>query len=151
MAQLDPPHREIVVGVDGSPTSVAALRWAIEQAKRSGADVIAVHVWEYPYYGDITGSSGTPSPQVFIEGAHAVLDEAIAAVDVPEGMRVQPEVIEGSASRLLLDRAAGAELLVVGARGRGGFLHLLLGSVATQCVNHATIPVVVVPSVERAD
>jgi len=150
MAPNEHTHKKVVVGVDGSPSSIAALRWAVEQAEKTGADVVAVHAWEYPYYGDISGSSATPSPEVFIDGARALLDEALQKVDVPPSLRVEPVVAEGSASRVLLDGANGAELLVVGARGRGGFLHLLLGSVASQCVNHATVPVVVVPSVDRA-
>src|SRR5690606_13704135 len=98
----------------------------------------AVHSWEYPFYGDITGAATGPPHQLVADGARALLTESLEKVEVPEGVNVVPEVIEGTAARVLLDRSRDAELLVVGARGRGGFLHLLLGSVATQCINHAT-------------
>lgn len=140
---------ELVVGVDGSATSIAALRWAMGHASRTGLTVVAVHSWEYPFYGDITGASTGPPHQLVADGARALLTESLQKVEVPDGVDVVPEVIEGPAARVLLDRSRDAELLVVGARGRGGFLHLLLGSVASQCINHATVPVVVVPNAER--
>ncbi|HEX7095468.1 MAG TPA: universal stress protein [Acidimicrobiales bacterium] len=140
---------EIVVGVDGSDASVAALRWAAEEAERSGASVVVVHAWEYPYVGELTGTSALPDARVFEESARAVLDDTIQRAKLPGDLPVFAEIYEGSPSRCLLDRSADALMLVVGARGHGGFLHLLLGSVATQCVNHATVPVVVVPSPGR--
>jgi nucleotide-binding universal stress UspA family protein len=143
-------NNEIVVGVDGSDTSIAALRWAADQAKRSGATVVAVHAWEYPFVGDMTGSAVMPDREILVEGARAVLAAAIDKAGLPADVAVVPEAIEGPPSRTLIDRSSGAELLVVGARGHGGFLSLLLGSVATQAVNHATVPVVVVPNAERA-
>jgi nucleotide-binding universal stress UspA family protein len=137
---------EVVVGVDGSESSVAALRWAGGYASRTGARVRAVHVWEYPVIGDFTGMVVLPEKDTLVEGARAVLDNALERAQLPKDVAVESVTLEGPPARTLLDAAADASLLVVGARGRGGFLGLLLGSVATQTVQHARMPVVVVPS-----
>jgi nucleotide-binding universal stress UspA family protein len=142
---------EVIVGIDGSPTSIDALRWALDHARRSGEKVVAVHTWEPPFVGDLTGATVMPDPRILREGAQAVLDRAIAAAEPPAGVDVRGEVIEGAAAMRLIERAADADLLVVGARGHGGFIGLLVGSVATQCVNHSHVPVVVVPHHEAAD
>jgi nucleotide-binding universal stress UspA family protein len=136
---------EIVVGVDGSAGSAAALQWAVDQASRTGGRVVAVQTWEYPFVGDLTGSVAMPDPSYMQEGAQASVQRVVEKVVVPDGVRLDIELVEGLASRALIDRAAGAAMLVVGSRGHGGFMGLLVGSVATQCVNHATVPVVVVP------
>jgi nucleotide-binding universal stress UspA family protein len=140
---------EIIVGVDGSEGSVAALQWAVDHAGPAGARVVAVTVWEFPYTGDFTGSVALPSRLPMEEGAVATAQHVIDKVTVPAGVTVDVEVFEGSTASRLIDRAADASMLVVGARGHGGFVSLLLGSVATQCVNHASVPVVVVPSADR--
>jgi nucleotide-binding universal stress UspA family protein len=140
---------EIVVGVDGSDTAVSALRWALDHARHAGATVVAVHAWEYPFTGDMTGTAAMPDRDLLVGGAEATLARTIERAGPAPDVQVVPETIEGSASMRLIERSADADLLVVGARGHGGFLSLLLGSVATQCVNHATVPVVVVPNVER--
>ena len=75
------------------------------------------------------------------------LDRVVdSIVGTDPGVKVERRVLEGGAAGVLVDIAAGADLLVVGSRGRGGFAGLLLGSVAQQCVHHATCPVVVVRS-----
>ena len=140
---------EIIVGVDGSDGSVAALQWAVDHAAAAGARVVAVSVWEFPYTGDFTGSVTLPSRLPMEEGAIATAQHVVEKVTVPSGVTVDVEVLEGSTSSQLMHRAADAAMLVVGARGHGGFVSLLLGSVATQCVNHATVPVVVVPNADR--
>ena len=134
-------HR-IVVGVDGSDSSKEALRWAIRQAALTGASVDAVTAWRYPSgYGWAPLSDGA----VDFEGdAKRTLIEALAEVsgldpDVP----VRPLVTEGHAVDVLLRAASGADLLVVGSRGHGGFTAALLGSVSMQCVLHAHCPVLV--------
>lgn len=137
----------IVVGVDGSAGSKAALRWAFDAAARRGAAVRAVSVWQYPYLAlapSPLGGAVAPASEMQAAAEEAlgtVLDEVTA----PAGVTVQRVVREGSASHVLIDEAADASLIVIGARGHGGFTGLLLGSVATQCVNHARIPTVVVP------
>ena len=123
----------IIVGIDGSPGSRAALAWAFAEAGQRKARIVALSVWQFPYLA--LGPSPLGGPVVPID------------VGIPEGIEVTPVAKEGSASNTLLDLATseGATLLVIGARGHGGFAGLLLGSVATQCVNHATVPTVVVP------
>jgi nucleotide-binding universal stress UspA family protein len=135
-------HR-IVVGVDGSDPSKAALAWAIRQGKLTGATVEPVIAWEIPV------NNGYPVPVLgnvdFDEVAREVVTLAIADVAGPDGQaKMRPKVIEGNAARVLLDASAGADLLVVGNRGHGGFVEALLGSVGQHCVHHATCPVVVV-------
>jgi nucleotide-binding universal stress UspA family protein len=133
-------HR-IVVGVDGSESSKAALRWAIRQAKLTGASVDAVTAWRYP-----TGYGWTPvAAEIDFEGeAKKALSVALGEVsglepDVP----VRPLIAEGHAAEVLLRTARGADLLVVGSRGHGGFASAVVGSVSLYCVLHACCPVLV--------
>lgn len=143
----------IVVGVDGSQNSIAALRWAAEQAARTGSDVRAVAVWDFPYGALSAGPLGaaSPPPQVDLQDAtEEMLDESLRAAALPDDVTVNRVVRQGAPATVLLDEAKkGADLIVVGARGRGGFVGLLIGSVATQVVNHATIPTVVVRAPEE--
>ena len=135
-------HR-IVVGVDRSPSSEAALRWAVRHAERTGAKVEAVTVWWYPPgYGLAPVSDDEVAD---LEGeAGKTLAEALAEVSgLAPDVVVYPRVVEGQAAEVLLQAARGADLLVVGSRGRGGFA-AALGSVSRYCVRHAPCPVVVV-------
>lgn len=139
----------IVVGVDGSAGSRAALAFAVAEAGRRGGAVLrAVSVWQYPYIALAPaplGGAVAPAPEM-----QAAAEEALATVlaeaALPAGLEVEHVVREGSAAHVLLEEAESATLLVVGARGHGGFTGLLLGSVATQCVNHAKIPTAVIPA-----
>ena len=135
-------ERRIVVGVDGSVPSKAALAWAVKQARLTGATVEAVIAWELP----ATYGFPVPVPAMDYGGLAAeVLAGAIAEASSPgEPVKIRSTVAEGSAARVLLDASAGAELLVVGSRGHGGFTEALLGSVGQHCVHHATCPVVVI-------
>ena len=137
----------IVVGVDGSGGSRAALEWAFAEATRRGASVKAVSVWQYPYIALAPAPlGGAVAPAVEMQHAsEEALDTVLADVGIPDGVTVERIVKEGSAAHVLLAEAEGATLLVVGARGHGGFTGLLLGSVATQCVNHAVVPTAVIP------
>lgn len=142
----------IVVGVDGSPNAMAALRWAIDEAEHRDATVEAVSVWQYPYSGDWGAALLTERDlEALAKHTAETLDEWIveACPDERQRARVRPVVREGGPAWVLLDLAKDADLLVVGRRGRGGFLGLLLGSVSTQCVHHAPCPLVVVPSPDR--
>jgi nucleotide-binding universal stress UspA family protein len=142
----DGRHR-IVVGVDGSDSSKAALAWAMQQARLTGASLEAVIAWHYPTtYGYPLAVAPISSAA---EVAQRVLNTALDEVrqQHPGGpVAITPKVIEGIAARVLLDESDGADLLVVGSRGYGGFAEALLGSVGQHCVHHATCPVVVVRS-----
>jgi nucleotide-binding universal stress UspA family protein len=143
----------IVAGVDGSPSSVSALRWAIGQAEITGAAVDAVLAWHYPVatggYG--WAPTGLATSFNFKENAEKVLAEAINTACGPGGsVPVRARVVEGNPARVLLDASDGADLLVVGSRGHGGFAEALLGSVSQHCVHHARCPVVVIRGLERA-
>ena len=144
---MDGTRQRIVVGIDGSKESLAAVRWAVEEAKHRGATVEVLHVWHYVYLGDPLGISAVAASDDIEESAKLVISEAIAEVG-PDGeaVGITGRVIEGAAAKVLIEEAATADLLFVGRRGRGGFLGLLLGSVAQQMANHAPCPLVIVPT-----
>jgi nucleotide-binding universal stress UspA family protein len=137
----------IVVGVDGSDASVTALRFALEEAKVRGADVKAVSAWHIP---PMSYGAGWVPMNIDFEGfakvAKDTLDKSLSEADAAgSGVEVTEEVDEGQPAEVLLEAAKGAELLVVGSRGLGGFKGLLLGSVSQQCSQYAPCPVVVIP------
>ncbi|MEU8511060.1 universal stress protein [Kitasatospora sp. NPDC048722] len=136
-------QRRIVVGVDGSPASVDALRWAVRQARMQEAVVEALTVWQHPV---ATGWTVPVTAYEQLPGiARKILDDSVREAVVDGGpVEVLTRVQEGGAAQCLLDAARGAELLVVGSRGHGGFTGALLGSVSQHCVQHAPCPVVVI-------
>jgi nucleotide-binding universal stress UspA family protein len=135
--------RRIVVGVDGSVPSKAALVWAAGQARLTGAVVEAVIAWGYPA---MFGYRVPVTPDVSVEElAKRSVEHAVAEVSGSAGqLAVRSRVVEGDAARVLLDASEGAELLVVGNRGHGRLAESVLGSVSQHCVHHATCPVVVI-------
>lgn len=145
----DPTQRKnlIVVGVDGSPGSDAALGWAIEEAAIRKAKVRAVYAWGYPAIAGPEGSVVYLDPVTLAGDARTRLDEILrtALGDCASGEHFERAAVEGGAANALIDQSRAADLLVVGARGHGGFFGLLLGSVSNQVVHHAVCPVVVVP------
>ncbi|HTU74073.1 MAG TPA: universal stress protein [Trebonia sp.] len=140
--------QRIVVGVDGSESSKAALRWAIRQAKLTDARVDAVMAWRYPSAYGLAAMAGS---EVDLEGSARkdlieILNEVSALEpDVP----VQPMVTEGHAAEVLVRAASGADLLVVGSRGHGAFTSTMIGSVSINCVLHARCPVLVLRDVRN--
>lgn len=135
-----------MVGVDGSEGADEALRFALYEGKCRGARVEVVMVWGFLDQPGV--GQGTPfDPKFGEEQAKARLAEVIERVagDYP-GVAIEPVPLCDLPARALLRQAEGADLLVVGARGLGGFRGLLLGSVSQQAVHHAPCPVVVVPS-----
>jgi nucleotide-binding universal stress UspA family protein len=151
-AQEDAKESRIVVGVDGSDSSLSALRWAIRQAGLTGAVVDAISAWHYPAaaasYGYVP--MGTGEEYDFKEITEKVLADAISSTLNPgSDVRVHSRVIEGDAAQALIDASDGAELLVVGSRGHGGFTEALLGSVSQHCVHYARCPVVVIRGQEQ--
>lgn len=129
----------IVVGLDGSPGSRAALQWAVAQAELSGATVHALMAWQLPETHSYT-SRDTEAD------ARAALDTAIdAALGPDQRARVTALVTPGRPGHVLVDASSSAQLLVVGSRGHGDLVGRLIGSVSQYCVTHASCPVVVVP------
>ncbi len=132
----------IVVGVDGSANSHRALAWAAVEAKLRSATLSLVHSWRFlPVVPDPLAGI----PHIDIEGAaKEVMDDAVAAL-ADTGVPVETEVSNESAAHALVSASEGADLIVVGSRGMGGFKGLLLGSVSQQVAHHAHCPVVIVP------
>ena len=130
----------IVVGVDGSPSSQRAVRWASEQAKLTGATLRAVSSWRWPNY-----ITRIPPGVDLASDTRRTLDEVLQeALTGSEDVSVTRHVIEGPPGPALLTQAQDATLLVVGAQGRAAFPGMLLGSVAEYCVRQGSCPVVVV-------
>jgi len=145
--QQESPGRRIVVGVDGSSSSKTAFVWALRQAELTGASVEAVIAWHLPVAagGIPFAPAGTMIGADFEDVARMVLTAAIAeVVDPASAVKISSTAIEGNAAQVLLEVAKGAELLVVGSRGHGGFAGALLGSVSQHCAHHAPCPLVIV-------
>jgi nucleotide-binding universal stress UspA family protein len=149
----------IVVGVDGSDGSRDALRWAAEQAALRGSTLEVVYTYEVEPATTTIAYDETMSPEVWQRAREDVVARDRQASDraqallasMVEGLddvAVETLALEGRHPALtLVERSKGAELLVVGSRGRGGFKRLLLGSVSQQCAQHAECPVVIIRSV----
>ena len=141
---------KIVVGIDGSAQSTHALRWALDHAA-AGDRIVATLAWsvptagegEYPFYNP--AEMATEAKQ----RANRIVDEVVGETE--ERPDLTTEVRRGHSGRVLIDASKDADLLVVGSRGHGGFVGLLLGSVSTYVVHHARCPVVVVPPADDAD
>ncbi|MFG3227205.1 universal stress protein [Kitasatospora sp. NPDC048194] len=133
----------VVVGVDDSPASHAALRWATRHAQLIGGVVEAVGAWEPPSH---FGWSAPVVDHTFDRelAERRFADGLRAALDGEQPVEVRQAMVMGDPSDVLLDAARGAEVLVVGSDGRGGFTRALLGSVSTRCAQHAGCPVVIV-------
>lgn len=145
-AESPPEIRRIVVGVDASPGSDAALDWAIEEALICEADLVLVHGWVYPYQGSRTGIT-EPRDEMRLDAMRTLEACALRAHDLAPSLRCHPIISEQSPASAIVDAAADADLVVVGTRGHGGFTSLVLGSVSRTVLEHAPVPVVVVPVV----
>lgn len=134
----------IVVGFDGSLSGSEALERAATMAKTSGSTLDVVVAWHYPSAAGGYPLTAAWSPE---EDAKTLLHTGLVGCfgeHTPEW--VSGRVIEGLPARVLLDASRGADLLVVGSRGHGGFVGLLLGSVSAACAEHATCPVLIMHS-----
>lgn len=137
----------VVVGVDGSPGSVAALRFALEEARLRQGTLRIVNAWSPPPY-DLS-APGALLPEILdamqSAGEQTVEDAlAEATAGAPAGVPVERVVQEGATAQTIVDNCGDATLLVVGSRGRGGFTGLLLGSTSQQVAQHAPCPVTIV-------
>lgn len=137
----------IVVGVDGSDGSRRALETAIDLAAGLGVDVEALCVWSIVYGAGEFAMTLPMAHSEFEEASRKALNDLVAEVD-PKGVVVHQSVVEGDASGVLVRASEDARMLVVGTRGHGGFVGLLIGSVSHKVIAHAKCPVLVVPSDE---
>ena len=137
----------VVVGVDGSAESVAALGWAARYAAATGASVRAILAWHYPTAASVPPVGVTPAPveREVEEQIKASLADAVAkaASDAPD-VQIESEIRYGHPAEVLIAESGRADLLVVGRRGHGAFVGMLVGSVSLHCVDAAECPVVVV-------
>jgi nucleotide-binding universal stress UspA family protein len=140
--------KQIIVGVDGSDSSRAALRWAYDEAAHHGASLNAVTVWHAPVlpmnppYGSLPPEGYESQPA---RDAADVLERLIADLeDRKPAVDVRASINQGNPAKVLIELSGGADLVVVGSRGHGGFAGMLLGSVSQHLVAHAACPVVVV-------
>jgi nucleotide-binding universal stress UspA family protein len=145
-SQAQPPH--IVVGFDGSPRSMDAVAYAIAQASLRQLDLTVLHAWDVSL---LEGTLALNAPfevwERFEDERVAMTAEAVAgwAEQYPD-VQVHPKVVRGRPAEALAKASADADLLVVGSRGHGGFLGLLLGSVSRTVLHLAECPVAVVPA-----
>ncbi|AAT89919.1 hypothetical protein ATY41_12195 [Leifsonia xyli subsp. xyli] len=137
----------ILVGMDGSPASIAALRWAGRLSTVLDIPVHAVPLWSYAPWGEyVTVAIDTPETD-----AETARREAIAAVfgDDPPA-RFRSEVIPGAVAATLVKLSRTSDLFVLGSRGHGGFVGLLLGSVSAVCAAHSACPVMIMHEGDEA-
>jgi nucleotide-binding universal stress UspA family protein len=136
----------VLVGVDGSPESGAALTYAVAEAERRGARlrVVSTYFPEYAVHGRTRPLTASETGiEVDLEAqTRRMVEEALAGEAEPPAVEVV--VAAGPAAGVLIDRSGEVDVLVLGHRGRGGFASMLLGSVSLQCVLHARCPVIVV-------
>ena len=132
----------VVVGVDGSSSSTAALRWAARHARLTGATLHALTTWTYPRaYGFEMGLPEDYRPD---QDARRAQREALAAVSEElEGVTVREDVVEGASAAVLTEATEHADLLVVGTRGHRALSGMILGSVSQYVATHAHCPVVI--------
>jgi nucleotide-binding universal stress UspA family protein len=143
----------VVVGVDDSEGAACALRWALDEARLRGATLEVLHAWrQFIPLAVPSGVTREPTRETLESAARTlvtrVVEDVVGTDDPPVTVKV--ELGEGSPADVLVRAASGADVLVVGSRGRGGFTGLLLGSVSQQCAHHAPCPVVIVPDRDRA-
>jgi nucleotide-binding universal stress UspA family protein len=132
----------IVVGGDRPEYSKDALRWAARQAELTGDTLDVVVASQWPVFYGCTSADLADRLRPFRQQALTDTVDAVVGPDRPAWLRTR--VVEGHAGQVLVEASAGAELLVVGNRGYGGFYGVLLGSVSTHCVHHAHCPVTVI-------
>ncbi|MFR0354646.1 universal stress protein [Streptomyces sediminimaris] len=141
----------IIVGVDGSAASRAALRWAVEQAHALDTEVVAVHAWEpVRAFAPYAPVSARPTPAEQRERAAEVLATSVRDVFGPHvGPGIRAVLAEGPPAHVLLRQARGALLLALGRGPRERWELPVVGPVGRECLRHSTVPVVMVPASGR--
>lgn len=142
MAEDTSPTRRIVVGIDGSEPSKQALRWAARLAPVEGATIEAIAAWEIPMSFDRFVLLAGYSPREDVEKALTECVDDVFGSERPADLRLT--VTEGNPAQVLLRAAEGAHLVIVGSRGHGGFIGVLLGSVSSRVAELSPCPVLVV-------
>ena len=140
------PDGGVLVGDDGSHCAAAAVRGAADEAVRRGVTLHVVRAWSMTSAvrpADVPPGI-VPSMLEFEAATLAAEQQRVRKLLADESVDVEVHVVHAPAARALIEASATADLLVVGTRGQGGFKHLLLGSVAEQCLRHAPADVLVV-------
>ncbi len=133
---------KIIVGVDGSASSNAALEWAAQEAEIRGSALELIHAWNYPNLGY---GGYVAVLEDFEKDASALLEEVVTATkESHPNLKLVSSLLQGPTAQTIMERAKEADMVVVGSRGRGGFSGLLLGSVGQQLVHHCPVPVVII-------
>src|SRR5690606_20482497 len=134
---------KVVVGFDGSANAATAVRFAADEARRRGVELELVHAWQDPYV--VMPFDVVSVDFALIESAgQELLDGVVEELKLSHpDLVVRPVLVRGPARQAVMDAAEGAELLVVGARGAGGVVGVLLGSVSDHAARHARVPVAV--------
>jgi nucleotide-binding universal stress UspA family protein len=140
--QQAPGKGRIVVGIDGSPSSLDALSWAARQADLTTSSLEIVMTWEWPSsYGWAAPVPADFDPE---EDVRKALDTAVAGVRAEHpSVVIDPRVVSGHPAPILVEASKGADLLVIGSRGHGEFVGMLIGSVSEYCATNAHCPVLV--------
>ena len=133
----------IIVGIDGSPLSETALEYAVEEARLRKGNLRVTYAYPVLASG-LTGSTGNDYYQQVESEAKIFLEGVMAKAPSIEGVNVEWLAVPGNPSEVLIEASREATLLVIGSRGVGGFMGLLMGSVSTQCVHYSHCPVLVV-------
>jgi nucleotide-binding universal stress UspA family protein len=145
VASDNPEHKGelVVVGMDGSPSSKEAIRWAADQAQRTGARLEILTAWDWPQsYGWTIPVPSDYDPEADARGLVSACADEVRATH--PGLDVTAATAQGHPAEVLVDASKAADLLVVGSRGHGEFAGMLLGSVSEHCTANAHCPVVVV-------
>ena len=144
-----PTASTVVVGVDGSALSLAALDFAFDIADRRGWRVLAVHAWEIPAYDVLAAPSGPPAIDIeeLTASEERIFAESLAGLrELHPGVVVDQHVVKGPSVHAILDASDDPALIVLGTRGRGEFLGAVLGSVSQGVLHRAKVPVAVIGS-----
>ncbi len=145
-AEQPPPTDRLVVGVDGSPAALAAVAWACDEANDRDADLLVVHVWDYPYATELGSPTARDMTRV---DASLELEVATRLARDRRRGQVKDLLVEGSTTTELIAQSRHADLMVLGTRGRSPVRAVLFGSVSQTVSGRSACPIVVVRSPSR--